>query len=132
MGSLEPGLPPNEAKSSWFDSILSDEACLHFTIFITEVYLQSVHGQGGSRTTALAHFVKALGILRQRLSSSDNGLSTSDSTILVVIGLTMAATSFSDFDTARHHLKGLHKIVMLRGGVSGLNGNRPLQIKIFR
>jgi hypothetical protein len=74
----------------------------------------------------------ALAILQQRLAGGDADLSTSDSTILVVIGLTMAAVALGDLETALKHLAGLEKMVILRGGLPALDKNRHLQTKIYR
>ncbi|KAI0133568.1 hypothetical protein BJ170DRAFT_606697, partial [Xylariales sp. AK1849] len=82
--------------------------------------------------TAQGHLVKTLAILQQRLASSDDELATSDSTILTVIGLTMAAIFHGDTKTALNHLRGLHKMVTLRGGTSAFERNRRLLIKILR
>jgi hypothetical protein len=131
MFPLEFCLVSKQAKPSSFEPIWNDAACLHFTIFVTKVYLDFTHGEKKINQTAQAHFVKALAILQHRLASSSDKVSTSDSTILVVIGLTMVA-SFLDLETALKHLRGLHKMIMLRGGISAFNGNRKLQIKICR
>jgi len=132
MFPFEFGPGSNQPELSWFEPIWNDAACLHFTIFIAKRYLDFVHGQKGNSKMALAHFVKALAILQQRLASSDTELSISNSTILVVVGLTMAATILSDLETALKHLNGLHRIFILRGGMSAFKGNRQLQTKIFR
>ncbi|KIX03867.1 uncharacterized protein Z518_07420 [Rhinocladiella mackenziei CBS 650.93] len=124
------GLAFGYTEPSWFEPIWNDAACLHFTVFIAKAYLDFVHRQKEISATALAHLVKALTILQQRLASSDDELSTSDSTILVVVDLTMAATVRGDLDTALKHLQGLHKMVILRGGLSAFTGNRQLQTKI--
>jgi len=121
-----------QTELSWFKPVWNDAACLHFTIFISTVYVDYVHGQREVSKTARAHYVKALAILQQRLAGSDDELSTSDSTILVVIGLTQAATSLGDLETALKHLTGLQKMVILRGGLSALERNRQLQTKIYR
>ncbi|OCK77896.1 hypothetical protein K432DRAFT_357774 [Lepidopterella palustris CBS 459.81] len=132
MSPLEFSLGSDQTKPLWFEPIWNDAACLHFTVFISKVYLDFVHGQKEISKTALARFVKALAILQKRLASSDDELSISDSTILAVVGLTMAATALGDFETALKHLNGLHKMVILRGGMSAFKGNRQLQTKIFR
>lgn len=132
MFPLEFGMASNSPETSWLKPILNDAACLHFTIFISKAYLDFLHGQNENSKTALAHFVNSLTILQQRLAGSNDELSTSDSTILVVVGLTMAATALGDLQTALQHLIGLRKIVTLRGGILALKGNRLLQTKICR
>jgi len=133
MFPVELSLVFSRSKSSWLRPILSDAACLHFTVFVTKTYLDFVHKQNEQNNkTAQAHFVKALSILQQRLANSDNEISTSDSTILIVVGLTMVATFRGDYKTALKHLRGLQNMVMLRGGFAALEENKQLQTKIFR
>ncbi|XXG98038.1 hypothetical protein Hte_004355 [Hypoxylon texense] len=117
---------------SWLEPVLNDAACLHFTIFIAETYRDFIQGQKGNGQSALAHFVKALGILQHRLASNENEGSICDSTILVVIGLTAAANSLGDFDAALHHVRGLQQMVTLRGGILAFKTNMMLQAKILR
>ncbi|RDW89759.1 hypothetical protein BP6252_01791 [Coleophoma cylindrospora] len=132
MFPLELSLTSDETEASWFEPIWSDAACFHFTVFIAKEYLAFIHGQTENSQTAQTHFIKALAILQRRLACSNTELSTSDSTILVVVGLTMAATALDDLEMAVKHLKGLHKLVTLRGGISAFKENKHLQTKICR
>ncbi|KAI8627606.1 hypothetical protein F5Y19DRAFT_442287 [Xylariaceae sp. FL1651] len=125
----------HQSERSWFEPIKNDPACLHLTMFVAKAYQDSItYGkqQEISSLTALASFGKALNLLQQRLLGSDSEASTSESTILVVTGLTMTATALGELETASKHLKGLHKMVMLRGGLLALGGNKQLQTKICR
>lgn len=127
------GVASQQTEEAWLEPILSDPACFHFTVFIAKAYFNCIHGQRGKGgTTVLVHSVKALTILQQRLARSDHELPISDSTILVVVGLTMAATAAGDLETAQKHLTGLRKMVELRGGIPAFTVNRQLQTKILR
>ncbi|KAH7141032.1 hypothetical protein EDB81DRAFT_69629 [Dactylonectria macrodidyma] len=126
------GLASHQTESSFLEPILNDAACLHFTLFTTRVYIDSIRGKTQISKTALSHLVTSLAILRKRLACDDAAQVISDSTILVVVGLTIAATALGDLETAVQHLQGLHKMVMLRGGISSLRWNKTLQTKIFR
>ncbi|KAF2498479.1 hypothetical protein BU16DRAFT_536502 [Lophium mytilinum] len=132
MFPIELALESHRSGTSWLEPICGDAACLHFTVFIAKEYLRFDLGQKENSKMALYHLVKALAILQQRLGSGDDELSTSDSTILVIVGLTLAATGLGDLETAVNHLNGLYKMVLLRGGISALQWNRSLQAKIFR
>lgn len=132
MVPSEFGLVSNQTESSFFEPVLNDTACLHFTLFTTKVYMDSLDGKKEISKMALVHLVNALAILQQRLAGSDKEQSISDSTILVVIGLTMTATALGDLETAQNHLRGLYKMVMLRGGISAFKDFGNLQPKIFR
>ncbi|KAI1415452.1 hypothetical protein F5Y13DRAFT_156057 [Hypoxylon sp. FL1857] len=132
MYPLGLNLDSNQTEISWLEPIWDDAACLHFTLFISEAYQSFIQGKPENSKAASAHFVNALGILQRRLATSDVTLSTSDTTILVVVGLTMAAVAFGNFDAALKHLEGLHKMVILRGGISEFRMNKQLQTKILR
>ncbi|KAH7144194.1 hypothetical protein B0J13DRAFT_622758 [Dactylonectria estremocensis] len=126
------GLASHQTESSFFEPILNDAACLHFTLFTTRVYIDSVREKTQISKTALSHLVTSLAILRKRLACGDTAQVISDTTILVVVGLTITATALGDLETAVQHIKGLQKIVTLRGGISVFEGNKTLQTKIFR
>lgn len=132
MSPIELNTASDQSESSWLEPIWNDAACLHFTVYIAKAYMDFVQGHNTNSKTGLAHFVTALTILQQRLARNNDLLSTSDSTILVVVGLTMAATALGDLDAAQKHLEGLHKMVTLRKGMSALGGNRLLHTKIYR
>lgn len=126
-------LTSDRAKNSWLEPIVSDVACFHFTLFIAKTYQDfQIQGQKESSQSALIHFIKALGILQQRLASGEDEASICDSTILVIVGLITAAISLGDFDAASKHMKGLHQIVALRGGILAFRLNKKLQAKILR
>ncbi|KAI8962997.1 hypothetical protein F5Y11DRAFT_173086 [Daldinia sp. FL1419] len=132
MHPLELNLAPGRTDGSWLEPICSDAACFHFTIFVAMIYGDSMRGRDGTNKTALAHFIKALGLLQERIASLEYGLLTSDSTILVVVGLAMTSTATGDLEVALRHMKGLHQIVALRGGISAFRMDKQLQLKILR
>lgn len=69
-------------------------------------------------------------LLRQRLN--DPSLSIADTTIFVVVLLVMASTLLGDEDTAKKHMDGLYRMVMLRGGLGALEEDTQMQIKVCR
>jgi hypothetical protein len=132
MFPRELGLALNRPENSWVDPVLADPACLHFTLFIVKAYLDIVQGQREPSKAAQFHLGRCLNILQRRLAECDQQVSTSDSTVLVVLGLTVAAIALGDYEAARKHLTGLDRMVHLRGGLAALNRNRLLQTKICR
>lgn len=128
----EQGLVVHHLDSSWLEPMWNDLACLHFTVFIGHVYFNRLRGREARNETAMVHFAKTLAILRQRFAVGNVEASTSDSTILVVIGLVMAANALGEFQTARQHLSGLQSMVTLRGGMAAFRANKQLQVKMFR
>lgn len=130
--SLEFGPASSQEEVNWLEPVLSDIACFHFTMFISKMYLDYLEGQTDNTQKALAHHTKALTALQRRLSAGNIDISTSDSTILTVVGLTTAALAFGDADIARKHMGGLHKMVTLRGGLSAFSHDKKLQKKLCR
>ncbi|UPL01982.1 hypothetical protein LCI18_012916 [Fusarium solani-melongenae] len=130
--SLEFGPASGQEQSLWLEPVLSDVACFHFTMFISKMYLDYLEGHTGNTQNALTHHTKALNALQRRLSAGNMEISTSDPTVLTVVGLTTAALAFGDVDIAQKHMRGLHKMVTLRGGISTFSHDKRLQTKICR
>lgn len=130
--------PQNE--SSWFAPVWRDEACLRLTLYTTNTYLSSSpltkpdKDRERYRSAALTHLAEALGILRKRLDSvvDSDGDATSDSTVLIVVGLALASSALGDLETASQHVAGLQRMVHLRGGLAAFRGQTLLQSKICR
>lgn len=131
MFPLDFAIASQQTETSWFEPIWNDGACLHLTLFTTNTYLGTLYGRQTDRQSALLHFSEALRILQRRLDIYQDA-ATSDSTILVVVGLTMAASALGDYGTAAKHLAGLHRMIALRGGLSRLKGAKLLQSKVCR
>ncbi|KAJ4229148.1 hypothetical protein NW759_003871 [Fusarium solani] len=130
--SLEFGPASGQEQSLWLEPVLNDVACFHFTMFISKMYIDYLEGHTGNTQNALAHHTKALNALQRRLSAGNMDISTSDSTVLTVVGLTTAALAFGDVDIAQKHMRGLHKMVTLRGGISTFSNDKRLQTKLCR
>jgi hypothetical protein len=81
---------------------------------------------------ACLHYAKTLQLLQARLNEFDQKFATSDSTIMVVFLLASAAELMEDFAAVASHIKGLEKIVNLRGGVRALNTHNNIQVKVCR
>ncbi|OBT77084.1 hypothetical protein VF21_02893 [Pseudogymnoascus sp. 05NY08] len=81
---------------------------------------------------ACLHYAKTLQLLQARLNELDQTVATSDTTIMVVFFLASAAELMEDYATVENHVKGLEKIVNLRGGVQALNTHNNMQAKVCR
>lgn len=75
---------------------------------------------------AMLHFKKGLRLLRERLMGEDNEIKISDSTISVVLKLASAALFEGDYQTSKHHMEGLRRMVGLRGGLDVFKGTELL------
>ncbi|KAL4967007.1 uncharacterized protein BDV14DRAFT_198471 [Aspergillus stella-maris] len=70
--------------------------------------------------------------LNKRLSHPDSSIALADSTIAVVVILTMFCCMMGDHEGAKAHVAGLKMLVFLRGGIQGFGGNEKLIIKLSR
>lgn len=118
---------------SWFQPLLSDALYLHAIAFTTHAYFNLFGGRSSPelRREPERHFLKALGLLRQRLTDEGEN-AISDPTLVVVLSLSMHALMMGDLVSARNHLRGLHKMFGLRGGIPALKDRPKLLIESFR
>ena len=100
-------------------------------MFAVRAFIESaLHDQ--LSTLAYFHYGQTLQLLQARLNESDQTRAISDSTIMVVITLAQAAELTGDFAAVANHVKGMNRIVCLRGGVRALNTHNNLQVKVCR
>ncbi|KAM6516465.1 hypothetical protein FALCPG4_014648 [Fusarium falciforme] len=130
--SLEFCPASSQEEALWLEPVLTDIACFHFTMFISKMHFDYLKGHAGNTRDALAHHTKALNVLQRRLLAGNMDISTSDSTVLTIVGLTTAALAFGDADIAQKHMVGLHRMVTLRGGISAFSHDKRLQAKLCR
>lgn len=115
--------------SIWFHYLRTDVIYLHSLIWSTQSYHEWVKGSSPSKVS-MTHQAKTLGLLQKRL---DDGLmAISDTTLAVVVTLVMMAALTGEPEAATKHMGGLHKMVLLRGGIHSLGENKQLQIKLCR
>ncbi|KAH8895361.1 hypothetical protein GQ53DRAFT_839014 [Thozetella sp. PMI_491] len=113
----------------WIKDLGQDPAYVHALVFLSQAYLDLLHYQKVG-TRAIVHMNKTISYLRERLTSVQ--FAPSNSILFVVLSLAMATNELGDFEAARNHLHGLHRMVMLRGGLAALVAQRSLQMKICR
>lgn len=121
----------NPVERGWFPYMISDECCLHSMMFSVQAFTKGALPNQLSRLARL-HYAKTLQLLQARLNETDQTFATSDSTIMVVFVLASVAELMEDFATVANHIKGLEKIVNLRGGVRALNTHNNIQVKVCR
>jgi hypothetical protein len=110
--------------------MLSDECCIHTMMFSVRAFTEGASHNQLSRSASL-HYAKTLQILQARLNELDQTFAISDATIMVVFFLASTAELMEDFAAVASHIKGLEKIVNLRGGVRALTHNN-LHVKVCR
>jgi hypothetical protein len=100
-------------------------------MFLAHAFVESdLHSQ--LSRLACFHYARTLELLQARLNEFDQTSAISDSTIFVVITLAAAAELTGEFAAVASHIKGLEKIVGLRGGVRALNTHNNIQVKVCR
>ena len=114
----------SKKDGGWLDPMMVDAAYVHVTVFAAETFMDRMLGRRYSTANpeATAHCLKGVNVLRKRLSQGDEQFS--DCTIAVVLTLALNALFLGEHDTLRQHMVGLHKMVMLRGGVSAFRGSK--------
>ncbi|GMG41021.1 unnamed protein product [Aspergillus oryzae var. brunneus] len=131
--TLEKYLSFQKKSDQWHDLLIADPIYLHGMAFITQDFFDGLSGwQAKTNNPASLHFLKTLQLLRERLSLPDEQTKTSDATIMVVLFLTTHAHIREDLDAAKHHLKGLHKLVDMRGGMAHFTYDVNLKTEIYR
>lgn len=104
-----------------------DAAALHITAFAVQGFVDRVLRREDVITpAALLHFQRGLRLLRERLSQEDDNMRLSDTTMSLVLKLATTAHFDGDFRVSKQHMKGLRKMVDLRGGLAAFKGNSLL------
>ena len=112
--------------------MISDDYCLHSMMFSLRAFVDSTSHNQPSLPTCY-HYAQTLQLLQSCLNEFDQTSSISDPTIMVVVTLATAAEISGEFLDLESHIKGLEKMVSLRGGVRALNTNdNNLHIKVCR
>ncbi|KUJ11890.1 uncharacterized protein LY89DRAFT_722304 [Mollisia scopiformis] len=124
-------LDVHPVERGWFPYMISDICCLHSMMFSLRAFMEKDSCDQPSHFTTF-HYAKTLQILQSRLHDFDKTSAISDSTIMVVITLATIAEISKDLAGVETHIKGLEKIVKLRGGVRALDTNNNMQVKVCR
>ena len=119
-------------NTTWYGYLLSDAVYLHSMVFSTQTYFDIQSGRNPG-ILAWVHLSKTIKLLQERLAANKEHESTSDSTILAVMTLAMAAAVTGEQEAAIHHMEGLYKVVDCRGGLEAFAGNNSMiQTKVCR
>jgi hypothetical protein len=118
-------------ERGWFPYMISDACCLHSMMFSVRV-LEDKASQFRLNRLACFHYAQTLQLLQARLFECDQTSAISDATIMVVIWLASVAELMNEHATVENHIRGLEKIVRLRGGVRALNIHTNMHVKVCR
>ncbi|KAF6786566.1 hypothetical protein CSOJ01_15406 [Colletotrichum sojae] len=116
-------------KSIWVNCILVDEAYFHSTLAVSASYVDFERNPTTSSKT-LHHICQAYSLVNLKLSGSH---AISDSAIAAVVTLAIYQQIHQQHSIGLVHLRGLHRMIELRGGIARLmKENRPLALKPLR
>ncbi|KZL75348.1 hypothetical protein CT0861_11559 [Colletotrichum tofieldiae] len=104
---------PDPANTYWFHWTQLDLAYLHSILFTASFFNDNLTGCKSKRTKY--HSYRTVSELNKQLSDAKTALT--DSTTTVVMAMALVAECFGDVDSAHMHVKGLRRIVELRGGI---------------
>ena len=124
-------LDVSPVERGWFPYMISDACCLHSMMFSVRV-LEEKASQLHLNPHACSHYAQTLRLLQDRLYDFDQTYAISDATIMVVITLASVAELMNEHATVENHIRGLEKIVALRGGVRALNTHTNMPVKVCR
>ncbi|KAF3804047.1 hypothetical protein GCG54_00007840 [Colletotrichum gloeosporioides] len=117
-------------KSIWVNCILADEAYFHSTLAVSASYVDFFERRPTTSSKTLHHICQAYSLVNLKLSGPH---AISDSAIAAVVTLAIYQQIHQQHSTGLVHLKGLHRMIELRGGIARLmKENRPLALKPLR
>jgi hypothetical protein len=119
--------------SYWLQNLSVDALYLHSYVFVTQVYSDLLHGRSlrlGEK--ASPNFMKTLRFLRERLLLASENAQVSDNTITTVVCLFYHAHIRGEYDTAQQHLRGIYRMVSIRGGLESVWENEKIFMEVLR
>ncbi|KAJ6109982.1 hypothetical protein N7486_002217 [Penicillium sp. IBT 16267x] len=123
------GVSLHDAKFMWLRGLFESEATYQCQLALMQASNEIFHCHGESSPKAMYHLSQTLAQVNKRLQGDD---ALSDSTIAIVMSLINQEQIRQHFSAALVHVKGLEKMIELRGGLSQLRGNVPLVLKICK
>ncbi|KAF6845532.1 short-chain dehydrogenase, partial [Colletotrichum musicola] len=117
----------NILKSIWVNYILVDEAYFHSTLAVSASYIDFFERKPTTSSKTLHHICQAYSLVNLKLSGPH---AISDSAIAAVVTLAIYQQVHQQHSIGLVHLRGLHRMIELRGGIARLmKGNRLLALK---
>uniref|UniRef100_A0A8H7K9A6 Uncharacterized protein n=1 Tax=Bionectria ochroleuca TaxID=29856 RepID=A0A8H7K9A6_BIOOC len=103
--------------------IQGDAAALHISVYAVEDFMNKVlRYNRDSSYNAMIHYHKGLRILQERLLGDDEEAKIADSTLGAILKLASAAQFCGDIQTAVQHMRGVYRIIDIRGGLKVFDG----------
>ncbi|VUC26673.1 unnamed protein product, partial [Clonostachys rosea] len=116
----------------WVGTMFHDQMYFHAVVAATETFFNTT-GEANRLLKSQYHSLMALQLLQNKVSEPNMTDSSSDTTIMSVLVLALAAEMAGDLPTVDRHLRGLKKMIDIRGGFQLLQTEVPdLLAKICR
>ena len=129
MGPIEQCVDFGPVNRIWLPWLAKDALFTHPVLFCISI-ADCLLSQTPLGSKAQYHMCQTLAFLNQRLSNK--ALALHDTTIFVVIALIVFSTYLRDYKTAMVHMKGLGRMVELRGGLESFRYSPRLYTKLGR
>jgi len=129
MGPVELCVDFGPAGRIWLPWLAKDVPFTHPVLFCISV-ADCLLNETPLGAKAQYHMGQTLAFLNQRLS--DKALALHDTTIFVVVSIIIFSTYLRDYATAMVHMKGLGRMVELRGGLDSFRYSPRLYTKLSR
>ncbi|CZR67531.1 uncharacterized protein PAC_17430 [Phialocephala subalpina] len=119
----------NPIKKLWVPLALTDPALLNSVLFCSDQFRAITNGQK-ERPSAINHLKRTIQILNERLQNPSQEIS--DSTIAAVALLALTEQSSGNQANWNIHMKGIKRMVEMRGGLSAFACNPILHDMLCR
>lgn len=112
-----------------------DAAALHINAYALENFIDRIlrrRPDAAVNAAAAQHHQRGLQLLRQKLLGDDEDEKVSDATISAVLKLATASHFDGDVATSKQHMRGLRRMVDLRGGLDAFDHHPRLRTEMLR
>ncbi|UKZ73630.1 hypothetical protein TrVFT333_001278 [Trichoderma virens FT-333] len=122
-------LSMDEVKRMWLPIIFANQAAYYCNVALMQTCNEMYSDNGNSSPKALYHLSQTFNYVTRLLAGPD---ALSDSTIMIVVNLISQELIRKGYGDLQVHLNGLQKMIQLRGGLSKLEGNPALLLKVCK
>ncbi|KAL7943490.1 hypothetical protein V8C42DRAFT_329199 [Trichoderma barbatum] len=126
---LHKWLPIDEIKRMWLPLIFANQAAYYCNIALMQTCNEMYSDNGNSSPKALYHLSRTFNYVTRLLAGPD---ALSDSTIMIVVTLISQELIRKGEGALKVHRNGLQKMIQLRGGLSKLEANHALLLKVCK
>ncbi|RFU81113.1 hypothetical protein TARUN_1090 [Trichoderma arundinaceum] len=129
MYRLHQWLSMDEVQRMWLPLIFANHAAYCCNIALMQTCNEIYSNNGNSSPKALYYLSQTFNYVTRLLAGPD---ALSDSTIMIVVTLISQELIRKGYGALKVHLDGLQKMIQLRGGLSKLEGNPALLLKVCK